>query len=99
MPSRLGRPWMARQPSPVVPTRNSFMRTARRIVVALILGAAPVAVPGFAFDGAPAASDAAIPIASAQSGAAAALKKAVPVPSTTAAPPSLTSLQYAAEGG
>jgi TPR repeat protein len=73
------------------------MRTSRRIILALILGAAPVAVPGFAFDGAPAASDAAIPVASAQTGAAAALKKAVP--SATAAPPSLTSLQYAAEGG
>ena len=75
------------------------MRTSRRIILALILGAAPVAVPGFAFDGAPAAPDAAIPVAAAQSGAAAALKKAVPVPPTAAAPPSLTSLQYAAEGG
>ena len=72
------------------------MRTFRRIIFGLILGAAPVAVPGFAFDGAPAAPDAAIPVASAQTGAAAALKKAVP-PATSA--PSLTSLQYAAEGG
>jgi uncharacterized protein len=73
------------------------MRTSRRIILALILGAAPFAVPGFAFDGAPAAPDAAIPVVSPQSGAAAALKKAVPA--TTAAPTSLTSLQYAAEGG
>ena len=72
------------------------MRTSRRIIFALILGAAPVAVPGFAFDGAPAAPDAAIPVVSAQTGAAAALKKAVPPASS---PPSLTSLQYAAEGG
>jgi TPR repeat protein len=73
------------------------MRTCRRIIFALMLGAAPLAVPGFAFDGAPTASDAAIPVASAQTGAAAALKKAVPA--TAAVPPSLTSLQYAAEGG
>ena len=72
------------------------MRTSRRIIFALILGAAPVAVPGFAFDGAPAMPDAAIPVVTAQSGAAAALKKAVPPASS---PPSLTSLQYAAEGG
>ncbi len=69
------------------------MRISERIIFALILGATPVAGPGFAFDGAPAASDAAIPVVSAQPGAAAALKKAIP-PSA-----SLTSLQYAAEGG
>jgi TPR repeat protein len=73
------------------------MRIFKRIIFALILGAAPFAVPGFAFDGAPVAPDAAIPVASPQSGAAAALKKAIPSP--TAAPTSLTSLQYAAEGG
>src|SRR3979411_479614 len=72
------------------------MRTFRRIIFALILGAAPVAVPGFAFDGAPAAPDAALPVVTAQTGAAAALKTAIP-PATSA--PSLTSLQYAAEGG
>src|SRR6202049_1979998 len=73
------------------------MRTSRRAIFALILGAMPMAAPGFAFDGAPAAPDAAIPVGSAQPGAAAALKKAIPpssVPDT-----SLTSLQYAAEGG
>src|SRR5258705_13974432 len=72
------------------------MRISERIIFALILGATPVAGPGFAFDGAPVASDAAIPVVSAQPGAAAALKKIVP-PSTPAT--SLTSLQYAAEGG
>jgi TPR repeat protein len=69
------------------------MRISRRIIFALILGATSVATEGFAFDGAPVAPDAAIPVVSAQSGAAA-LKKAIPPPAT-----SLTSLQYAAEGG
>ncbi len=83
------------------------MRTSRRIIHALMLGAAPVAGPGFAFDGAPANQDAALPIVSAQPGAAAAqavtaqaLKKvAVPATAASIAPPSLNSLQYAAEGG
>ena len=70
------------------------MRISERIIFALILGAMPVATEGFAFDGAPVAADAAIPVVSAQPGAAAALKKAIPPPAT-----SLTSLQYAAEGG
>jgi hypothetical protein len=72
------------------------MRISKRIILALILGAAPAAAPAYAFDGAPAASDA-IPVAAAQSGAAAAIKKAIP--SSTATETSLTSLQYAAEGG
>jgi uncharacterized protein len=81
------------------------MRISERIIFALILGAASVAVPASAFDGAPTNQDATIPIpmgaaplAVAQPGssAAAAIKKAVP----TATPDtSLTSLQYAAEGG
>ena len=77
------------------------MRISERIIFALILGATSVAVPASAFDGAPSNQDATIPtipMAAAQpgAGAAAALKKAVP----TAAPDtSLTSLQYAAEGG
>jgi uncharacterized protein len=72
------------------------MRISERIVFALILGASPLAGPAFAFDGAPVPQDAAIPVVSAQPGAAAALKKAIPqiAPET-----SLTSLQYAAEGG
>jgi len=72
------------------------MRTSERIIFALILGATPVAAPAFAFDGAPATQDTAIPVLSAQPNAATALKKVVP-PSTSEA--SLTSLQYAAEGG
>jgi TPR repeat protein len=82
------------------------MRTSRRIILALILGAAPVAGPGFAFDGAPANQDAALPLVAGQPGAAAAqavtaqaLKKVAAPATAVAAPPSLNSLQYAAEGG
>jgi hypothetical protein len=77
-------------------TRNSVMRTFERIIFALILGGTPLAAPAFAFDGAPANQDTAIPVVSAQPGAAAALKRAVP---PSVADTSLTSLQYAAEGG
>ena len=72
------------------------MRISRRIILALALGATPVASLGFAFDGAPANHDAAIPVVAAQPGAAATLKKTVP---PIAEDSSLTSLQYAAEGG
>src|SRR5258706_5132779 len=72
------------------------MRISRRIIFALILGATPMATQGFAFDGAPVSPDTAIPVVSAQPGAAAAFKKVIP-PSTPDT--SLTSLQYAAEGG
>ncbi len=86
------------------------MRTSRRIILALLLGATPVAAPGFGFDGAPANRDAALPVVSqpvapaAQALNAQALKKAVPAATTTVtaaatAGPSLNSLQYAAEGG
>jgi len=72
------------------------MRTSERIIFALILGAMPLATEGFAFDGAPANQDSAVPLVSAQPGAATALKKAVP---SSTSDTSLTSLQYAAEGG
>ncbi|HEV7878090.1 sel1 repeat family protein [Bradyrhizobium sp.] len=73
------------------------MRIFEGFIFALILAATPVALPAFAFEGTPVGpQDTAIPVVSAQPGAATALKKAVP-PST--APASLTSLQYAAEGG
>jgi TPR repeat protein len=82
------------------------MRTSRRIILALMLGVFPASAPGFAFDGAPANADAPLPVVSGQPGAAAALKRAVSPPTTAAAvtqpaltEPSLTSLQYAAEGG
>src|ERR1700720_2324272 len=70
------------------------MRISERIIfAALITGVLSVTVPVFAFDGAPVSQDAAIPVVSAQPGTAPALKKAA-APDT-----SLTSLQYAAEGG
>jgi TPR repeat protein len=72
------------------------MRISERIIFALILGATPVAGSVFAFDGAPVNQDSAIPVVSGQPGAAAALKKAIP---PSAPDSSLTSLQYAAEGG
>src|SRR5690349_18410090 len=85
------------------------MRTSRRIILALMLGAAPMAAaPGFAFDGAPVKPDATIPMggqpAAAQAVTAQALKKVPPAAAGTAtatavAAPSLNSLQYAAEGG
>jgi hypothetical protein len=74
------------------------MRISERIAFALILGAMPMATPGFAFDGAPVNKDAAIPVVSAQPGAAAALKKAI-TPSTPTPEASFNALQYAAEGG
>ena len=74
------------------------MRISERIAFALILGAMPLATPGFAFDGAPVNKDAAIPVVSAQPGAAAALKKAI-TPSTPTPEASFNALQYAAEGG
>jgi TPR repeat protein len=75
-----------------------------------MLGATPVAAPGFAFDGAPVKpADATLPMgsqpAAAQAVTAQALKKVPPAaPTATAtatavAAPSLNSLQYAAEGG
>ena len=70
------------------------MRIFERTIFAVILGAIPLATQGFAFDGAPVNQDTTIPVASGP-GAAAALKKAVPSAPDT----SLTSLQYAAEGG
>src|SRR5512147_737985 len=81
------------------------MRTSRRIILALMLGATPVAAPGFAFDGAPVKPDATLPLggqpAAAQAVTAQAMKKVPPAaPTATAvAAPSLNSLQYAAEGG
>jgi TPR repeat protein len=79
------------------------MRTFERTIFALLLGAIPVSTPSLAFDGAPISSqDAALPLVSSQPAAAAAMKRvAVPGPSANVATSttSLTSLQYAAEGG
>jgi uncharacterized protein len=72
------------------------MRTSERTIFALILGVTPVAATsGFAFDGAPGNQDSTIPVVTAQPGTASSLKKAIPPAPDT----SLTSLQYAAEGG
>jgi uncharacterized protein len=75
------------------------MRTFERVIVALMLGAAPLAAPAHAFDGAPVNQDTAIPVISAQPGTAAALKKPVPPAAIPDNSSSLTALQYAAEGG
>jgi hypothetical protein len=72
------------------------MRIFERAIFALMLGATPVAAPAFAFDGAPVNLDTKIPSMAGQPGAVTALKQAVPA---SAKEDSLTSLQYAAEGG
>jgi TPR repeat protein len=94
---------MALLPILVARTRNSVMRTFKRTIFAFVIGAIPVASPGFGFDGAPVnPKDTALPVVSGQAGTAAALKRtATAAPGATADPSatSLTSLQYAAEGG
>src|SRR3954447_6012239 len=97
MPSRSDPRWMVPLPIRVGRARNSVMRIFEWAIVALILAATPGSQPARAFEGTPVGpQDTAIPVVAAQPNAAAALKKAVP-PSAT--PTSLTSLQYAAEGG
>lgn len=71
------------------------MRTYERAIVALMLGAGLLAVPAFAFDGAPVNSTA--PVVASQPSAVPTLKK--PVPPAISDSSSLTALQYAAEGG
>lgn len=71
------------------------MRTSRRIIFALILGATPVATSGFAFDGAPVNQDSTIPGVTAQPGTTSPMKKVV----APVADPAFNALQYAAEGG
>ncbi len=94
---------MALLPILVARTRNSVMRTFERTIFAFVLGAIPVASLGFAFDGAPVnPQDTTLPVVSGQPGTAAALKRtATAAPGATAdsSATSLTSLQYAAEGG
>src|SRR5579871_417454 len=51
------------------------MRTFERIIFALIVGAAPVATPGFAFDGSPVNQDSTIPVVSTPPSAVVPLKK------------------------
>jgi uncharacterized protein len=78
------------------------MRTSERIVFALMLGIVPLvaSAPSFAFDGAPINQEPTIPVATAQSGAAANLRKVGPQGTTAGLPDgSLTALQYAADEG
>ena len=79
------------------------MRTFERTIIALILGAIPLAGPGFAFDGAPVnPQDATIPMVTPQPSAGGGLKRvAVPPPAANTAnsTSSFSSLQFAAEGG
>src|SRR3954468_2574509 len=97
MRSRSDPRWMVQLPIQVGRARNSVMRTFECTIVALILAAAAVVQPALAFEGTPVApQDTAIPVVAAQPGAVQALQKAVPSSTT---PTSLTSLQYAAEGG
>jgi TPR repeat protein len=74
------------------------MRTFKRTICAFAFGAIPL-VPAFGFDGAPVNPDAAIAVVAPQAGTANVLKKAVPPAAVPASTNSLTSLQYAAEGG
>jgi exopolysaccharide production negative regulator len=75
------------------------MRTSRRLIVALMLGAASLAVPARAFDGAPVNSDVSV-VAPQQAGSAVASLKKPAAPGTAAADSSsITALEYAAEGG
>jgi len=73
-------------------TRNHVMRIFERTVFVALVVAASVAVPAFAFDGAPVGADSTIPVVTALPGGAPALKK-------NTSDTSLTALQYAAEGG
>src|SRR6202047_3392045 len=75
------------------------MRTSERTIFALMLGAAVLATPARAFDGAPVNQDTAVPLVAASPGPAAALKKPVPPAAIPDNSNSLTALQYAAEGG
>src|ERR1700758_2713501 len=77
--------------------RSNAMRTSERIIIALMVGASWIALPAFAFDGAPVNQDPLVPVVSGQPGAAAALKKGAAA--AAAQDTSLTALQYAAEGG
>jgi TPR repeat protein len=78
------------------------MRTFERTIFAFVLGAIPVASPGFGFDGAPVnPQDTTLPVVSGPGTAAALKRTATAAPGATAdsSATSLTSLQYAAEGG
>jgi len=69
------------------------MRIFERTIFSVMMAGMASAVPAFGFDGAPVNPDVTIPVVAAQPGTAPVLKKAI-TPDT-----SLTTLQYAAEGG
>ena len=71
------------------------MRTSERIIVALMLGAMPLAAPALAFDGAPVNQDTALPVVLGQPGAVPGVKRAVSAPLQS--DNSLTALEYAAD--
>jgi len=75
------------------------MRTSRRLIVALMLGAASLAVPARAFDGAPVNSDASVVAPPPAGSAVASLKKPAAPTTGMADSSSITALEYAAEGG
>src|SRR3954447_17884141 len=78
MPSRSDPRWMVPLPIQVGRARNSVMRIFEWFIIALVVVAAPVAQPAFAFEGTPVApQDTAIPVIAAHPGPAAAVKKAV----------------------
>jgi uncharacterized protein len=74
------------------------MRTSERVIVALMLGAASLAAPARAFDGAPVNPDASV-VATQPGPSAAALKKPAAPQAAIADTSSITALEYAAEGG
>ncbi len=74
------------------------MRTSERVIAALILGAASLAAPARAFDGAPVNPDTSVMAAQPGSSSAALKKPTVPQAANTDSS-SITALEYAAEGG
>jgi len=74
------------------------MRISERVIVALMLGAASLAVPARAFDGAPVNSDTSV-VAAQPGSSAAALKKPTAPQAAITDSSSITALEYAAEGG
>src|SRR3569833_1289157 len=75
------------------------MRTSRRAIVAFVLGAAALAAPALAFDGAPVnPKDATIPVVTTLPGTAATVRGKI-APAAVPHETSLSALQYAAEGG
>src|SRR5207244_2272518 len=78
-PSRLDQRSVGQSPIRAARTRNSAMRTSRRAIVAFVLGAAALAAPALAFDGAPVnQKDATIPVVTTLPGAAGKVRNVPP---------------------